>query len=139
MAIRTLDAFKRTVTGNGLVHPLRRLGSNDFLSACGESLVKASISQICGTRRGELPWRPDFGLDVERYRHRNMSVAQQQRLSNDVAQTISRFESRALIRQCATMKRYDDPAMYTRVTWTLRSERGAPGVLLPPITQEVTI
>lgn len=139
MSIRTLDAFKRNVTGNGLVHPLRRLAGSDFLSACGETLVKSSISQICGTRRGELRWRPDFGLDVERYRHRSMSIAQQMRLSEDVAKTITRFEERALIKKCDTSKRFDDPAMYTKVTWTLRSERSAPGVLLPPITQEVTV
>jgi len=139
MATRALDSFKRSITGNGLVHPLRRLAGSDFVSAAGESLVKASVSQICGTRRGELPWRPDFGLDVERYRHSNVTVAKEMRLSEEVAKTIARFEERASIRQCAARKDLDSNVINVRVTWSLRSERGMPGVLLPPVTQEATV
>lgn len=140
MAAKTIEDLKKAITGKGLVHPFSRSGGNDFVSAAGEPLVKSGISQILGTRPGELPWQPDFGFAADRYRHRNMSGAQQAALSEDLMRTLGRFEPRARITGCMVNKPFGDPALQVRVRWTLTGGQAASSrALSEPIVQEETV
>lgn len=53
----------------GLIHPFRRTGS-DFASASGDAETLAEVRLVLGTAKGSLPWRPDFGSDLTRLRHK---------------------------------------------------------------------
>ncbi len=53
----------------GLIHPFTRTES-DFASASGDAETLAQVSLVLGTPVGSLPWRPDFGSDLTRLRHK---------------------------------------------------------------------
>ncbi len=56
--------------GIGLVRPFYRASHGDLCSDQGVNLVLANIGQVLGTVPGTLPWRPEFGSDLEGLRHR---------------------------------------------------------------------
>lgn len=84
----------RTILGRGVVTPLRRVG-RDFVSGEGVEAVQTAIKQILLTRKGELPWNPDFGLDVERLRHTAMTETLLEEIQADIVSNIESFEPRA--------------------------------------------
>lgn len=53
----------------GVIHPFRRT-ERDFASATGDAETLAQVSLVLGTAKGSLPWRPDFGSDLTRLRHK---------------------------------------------------------------------
>jgi phage baseplate assembly protein W len=55
--------------GAGIVRPFRRTEKADFASDSGPPEVASAVGQILGTRKGSLPWRPEFGSDIELLRH----------------------------------------------------------------------
>lgn len=139
-------AFRRNTLGYGLITPFRRTASSDFLAAEGEPLVSSSLEQILGTRPGELRWRPDFGIDLERYRHKNNSPALGQQLAQEEAEAISAWEPRVqLISVSASISAAEpgDPfarnVVTTRVNWAVTTGAMSPenNVLIGPVSQEI--
>ena len=137
MAVKPIDVYRKSITGNGLIHPLRRLASNDFETAIGEKLVGASVTQVLGTRPGELPWRPEFGLDLEKYRHANMTEAKAMQLGELIASTVSAYEPRASVTLVETA--VEDTKVFIKIGWSLRSTSGSANILLSPVAQEVQV
>jgi phage baseplate assembly protein W len=130
-------AFRQDILGNGLVAPLRRTGS-DFASASGEKLVASAIAQILGTRPGELPWRPDFGADLEPFRHRNASEQLVQEISDEVVQAIARWEPRVTIASCEASVL--GAIIYVKVTWVVVTQAAANNnLIIGPVSQEVQV
>ncbi len=58
---------------SGLAHPFRRIES-DFASASGDAETLQQVSEVLGTRQGTLPWRPDFGSELHRLRHKKNAI-----------------------------------------------------------------
>ena len=137
MPVKPVDIYRRDLVGNGLIKPLRRASGNDFLSAHGESLVKASVMQILGTRPGELPWRPDFGCATEPYRHRGLTPDKAQFISDEIVQSLVTYDKRINVLGASTD--LVDNKLTVTVTWTLQAAPGVGEVLVGPITQEVVI
>ena len=150
--MRQRTAFRFNTLGNGLVHPFRRTAGSDFISAEGGSLIRSCISQILGTRIGELRWRPDFGINLEQYRHRNATgdfgEGLAQLIGADVASTLSSWESRMdIVNVQASVEAADASSPMLRnkivckIDWIVRSEGAAEGsnVLIGPVSQEVAL
>lgn len=57
--------------GNGILRPFRRTVHADFATASGIPLVKSDLGQLLGTPIRTLPWRHDFGADLQPLRHKN--------------------------------------------------------------------
>jgi len=57
--------------GAGILRPLHRTERGDFLNGSGAEEVLSCVGQVLGTVRGTLPWRPDFGSDLNRLRHQH--------------------------------------------------------------------
>lgn len=89
----------KTILGNGLVQPFRRI-SDDFASTSGKELVEACLSQILGTRAavgdysGEVPWRPDLGSKLWSLRHKGQN-ALTERTARGYAKEVFSQEPRA--------------------------------------------
>ncbi len=58
---------------SGLAHPFRRIES-DFASSSGDAEILMRVSQVLGTRQGTLPFRPDFGSELHRLRHKKNAI-----------------------------------------------------------------
>ncbi len=139
MAIRSAETSKKDLLGNGLTIPFRRTGGRDFASAHGGPLVESCVAQIMGTRPGELRWRPKFGMDVEPYRHRNLTDASAQALAAEVHRALSEFEPRlSAVSVTSQFTAADSNKVILEVQWQITAQ-SAPGsaVIVGPVSQEV--
>lgn len=91
-------------TGTGLLFPLVR-EHGDYATGTGAALVGSNIRNVLGVRcasrdgayRGELPWRLNFGSQIDRARHSNLDEEIQKDLVRVyVSDAISRWEPRAI-------------------------------------------
>lgn len=129
----TTDRLRKEFTGNGIITPMARLGTSDFLSAYGAALVKSRISQVLGTRKGELPWRPDFGSDLDRFRHKNLHERDKSALVNEVTSILAKWEPAISLTNVSITSR--GTYTYVRITWKFRQSDGST-IALPSTTQE---
>ena len=144
--MRLATAFKHSTLGFGLVWPFRRLASSDFLAAEGEALIRSSVKQILGTRPGEIPWNPAFGINLERYRNKNANAGLGQAISQDIVAALQLWEPRIQVLGCAATLEIADAGTSSknviriRVDWVVRT--GAlegNNVLIGPVSQEVPV
>jgi len=125
------------ILGFGPIPPMQRVGT-DFSTAEGEPLIAAAIAQILGTRPGELPWDPDFGIDLESYRHKNLSGVLIQAMCDDIVAALQRWEPRINISKVGSFTRGSQ--VYVRVNWSVVSKALPPSnVIIGPVTQEVPV
>ena len=133
---------KDKLIGYGLVQPLRRISGRDFVAAGGSSLVKSSINQILGTRPGELPWRPSFGVEAEKYRHQGsadtsrhtMDESRAQQLGSEIAEALVKWEPRADVQECEVIK--SGSQISCRVSWTIKTPLAGSSTLSGPYATE---
>lgn len=94
-------------TITGLLYPLIRV-AGDFANGSGADLLRSNIRKAVATKaasadgvyRGELPWRLDFGSQVDRMRH--AAVGRLRSLEDDlirvyVTDGVLRWEPRASV------------------------------------------
>lgn len=103
------------------MRPFRRTERADFNFGSGIPEVLSCIGQVLGTRLGSLPWRPDFGCDLERLRHRTSdpTVSDVARVMVDDA--IRKWEPRAQLTSVAVVDSPDN-AIFLRVTVRIGSK-----------------
>jgi phage baseplate assembly protein W len=89
--------------GSGLLRPFRRDEKNDFASGSGVDLVAACAGQVLGTRAtspsgvGEIPWRPEFGSNLQALRHAQNDDALGDLGVVYVGEALRRWEPRARV------------------------------------------
>jgi len=137
--MRLLTAYRRNILGYGLVQPLRRQASSDFVAAEGEALVRACIRQILGTRPGELRWRPEFGTAIEPFRHRNNTGPLAAALADMISSSLQAWEPRVKLTACTASR--DANRLTIRVDWVMTASEAADdnNVIIGPISQEVSV
>jgi phage baseplate assembly protein W len=79
------------VFGYGLIQPLQRIAGKDFVAAGEDLLIGASIRQLLGTRPGELRWAPEFGVNLDQYRHRGGTEGLADVAADDVVEGIQEW------------------------------------------------
>lgn len=131
--------FRRSLLGNGILRPLRRLSGSDFVSASGSRVVKAAIEQVIGTRIGELIWRPDFGTNIERFRHQNATPQTVAAIASEIKTSLSIWEPRVSVASVGVA--VEDNQIRVKITWSLVVGRAinANDVDVGPFSTEVTI
>lgn len=133
-----LSNARFNILGSGLVRPLQRIAGNDFVNATGEACIRSSISQILGTRPGEIPWRPDFGTDFDQYRHRSGTGALAQEIADTAAESIARWEPRVKVSRI--LAQVQDNIVYLKIGWSVISTATeGNNVIIGPVTQEVAV
>jgi len=147
--MRQSTEFRHNTLGNGLVHPFRRVASSDFASAEGEALVRSSISQIIGTKFGELPWRPEFGVDLESFRNKNAVQALAGTIASQITEALQTWDQRITVLGVETSIDSSDPfADYSlrnkivcKISWVVVTDAAseANNVLIGPVSQEVAL
>lgn len=124
------------IFGCGLVAPLRRAASYDFVAGEGVALIASSIRQILKTRLGELPWKPEFGVDLEPFRHHNPPA---ELVATTISEAIRTWEGR--VSDIDVQFGMPAPNVVSAIiTWSSRSEaQGDGGVLIPSTSLEVPL
>ena len=130
--------FSQEFLGNGIIIPLRRYGGNDFVTASGVPLVRSAIRQIISTNRGELRWRPTFGVSLLKYKNKLNGAELEDLVSDDITSAINQFEPRVTLSSVTTKR--DGTRLTVRISWAV-IDHNVPDnqVLLGPDTFEVTI
>lgn len=99
--------------GTGIVQPFRRDAKNDFASTTGIGLIKQRIIQIImtvgGPRRGELPWRQDFGSVIPTLKHKSNNAAIEDMVRVYVVDAITKYEPMVRVR-AVEVKRFSPDA-----------------------------
>jgi phage baseplate assembly protein W len=105
-----------TTLGRGIVS-LHRVGG-DLEHEEGSKLVEAAVRQILGTRKGELRWRPGFGLALHRRRHTNITEVFREQINVDVRKALEAFEPRIEVVDVTT-EQFEgvEGALKVRVAW----------------------
>lgn len=118
-----------SLIGRGLLIPFRRQG-RDFVEGSGLILLRSSISQILSTRKGEIRWRPDFGLDVERMRHRNITEEFMGELEADILDSILTHEPRVDVVSVVLERLRNSTKITAKVTWRALAQSGRGNTVL---------
>lgn len=101
--------------GYGLLRPFRRDLKNDFANAGAPDIIRSAVGQILGTRgagsgiQGELLWRPEFGSQLYRLRHRNLDAATFELARYHVIDALSKWEPRIRITGFTIASRPSEP------------------------------
>jgi phage baseplate assembly protein W len=128
----------RELLGRGLVTPVQRIGGQDFVAGTGEAAIRSAIAQIIGTRRGELPWKPSFGTNLDRFRHKNISSFMIQDIVDEVQDAISKWEPRVSVQGCRAMATGN--VIVINISWVILSgAQAGSNIIVGPIDQEVTL
>jgi phage baseplate assembly protein W len=135
----TLEQLQNRTIGRGLVKPLRRMASSDFIATTGSALIRSSIQQILGTAPGEIRWRPRFGVDLERFRNRNISERNLNDLTVAIQESLKRYEPR--INASGVTAEVQNGVIRVRIVWTIATGRATPNnaVIAGPFTTEVEV
>ena len=80
----------------GLVLPVQR--TSDWKNGFGADVIISNVAQVLGTPRGLFPWRPEFGSDFEKLRHRNNTPALRELARVYAQDALQRWEPRAQLR-----------------------------------------
>lgn len=110
MALRD---FGEGFLGRCVVRPFRRDKKGDFANEGGAALVKAAVGQVLGTicdsgaTSGELPWRTDFGSQIELLRHSSEAIVPHLARVY-VLDALQRWEPRVLVKDVKIVTEYVD-------------------------------
>lgn len=84
--------------GAGMVRPFVRTFHRDIASSQGTDVVLSNVGQVFGTKAGSLPWRPEFGSQLDNIRHKANTIATRELAGYYARQALSRWEPRAVLR-----------------------------------------
>ena len=124
-----------TILGKGIATPLQRQGG-DFVTVEGIKAVESALRQLLLTRKGELRWEPDFGLNMDPLRHSNMTDELMAEVQVDVATSILKFEPRIEIVDLE-VRRFDgvSTAMLITLAWRPISRGNRRNTVLTEVQQ----
>lgn len=124
--------------GSGLLSPLKRLGAGDFISSTGVTLVRAAIVQILGTQRGELAWRPSFGVTTVKHKNKPNTEALAAILADNIQSSLKQFEPRISTVQATVTNNGNQ--LIAQITWSVIDKNSANNqVIVGPDTFSVVM
>lgn len=94
--------------GFGIVRPFRRTERADWATDSGVPEVLSCVGQILGTDAGTLPWRYDFGINLQPLRHRNNTAALGELARVRVEEALRKWTIRAELRSLEAEKTADN-------------------------------
>jgi phage baseplate assembly protein W len=108
--------MQRAYLGYSITRPLQRDLQSDYITAGGVALVAAAVGQVLGTvasslvTNGELPWRVEFGSQLELLRHRNVDATFVDIARVYVVEALQRWEPRCVVTDVDITVEYEGEA-----------------------------
>ena len=114
------------------------MGAGDFISSAGVPLVRAAITQIIGTLKGEVRWRPRFGTRLAKYKHKPNTDSLTELISTELQASIKLYEPRISTLQVDVTR--DDNVSIAKISWSIVDKNVAGNnVIVGPDTFSVVI
>jgi phage baseplate assembly protein W len=84
--------FYKDLSLDFIPHPV----SGDIRPVTNETAIRRSLSNLIRTRRGDRPFRPDYGSTVHKYLF-DHGVFAEDELNKSLYETIQKFETRVIV------------------------------------------
>jgi phage baseplate assembly protein W len=127
------------ILGQGIVTPFRRQGG-DFAYAEGSELVRSAVKQILITIKGELRWRPNFGLDLERIRHKGINELLLEEAKTHIMDALAQEPRIEIVNIYVKQKELGSNIIEARIKWRAVTRGNQRSVVLTDVqTTEVEI
>ena len=81
--------------------------NSDVSLIINNSDIAQALSSLVLTKLGSVPFRPNFGADIDTILFENMGLLQADRIRNRIETAIKSFEPRAVIDSISVMPEYD--------------------------------
>jgi phage baseplate assembly protein W len=93
------------------------------------------------TRKGDLRWRPDFGLDIERVRHQGIKENTLAELQANVGEVVLKYEPRVeIVNIEVTQQSLDSTTVNVKVSWRAITQGSRRSTVLTDVeTTEVEV
>lgn len=132
------NALNQEFLGRGLLQPIQRIGASDFKNAAGIPLVREAVKQIIGTNRGEIRWRPTFGVRIAKYKNKPNTDERAQLLGDELMGAIKQNEPR--ISTLDVTVNNQDNKLIANISWAvIETNVSSNNVLVGPDNFSVTI
>lgn len=132
------NALNQEFLGRGLLQPLQRIGAADFKSASGIPLVREAVKQIIGTVRGEIRWRPTFGVRIAKHKNKPNTDERASLLSDELMGAIKQNEPRISTLEVSVTN--TDNKLIANISWAVvETNVSSNNVLVGPDNFSVTI
>ena len=93
--------------------------NRDVASAVGARAVKNALIGIVTTKKGDRPFDPDFGSDVENQLFENMTPLTANTIQKSITSAIRKYEPRVIRLNVTVVPQYDSNSIVITITFSI--------------------
>lgn len=117
--LRILAAEKMNIYSDVPADFRRDEKTNDLAAVKNISAVQQSMVAIISTRKGERPFNPNFGCDIQGSLFENMTDASMFTIEKSVTMAIQQYEPRVKLQNVAITPNYDQNEYIVTISYQL--------------------
>ena len=103
-------------------HPV----TDDLVQVKDKAAIVQAIQGILLTRKGERPFQPELGCDVQNMLFEPLDYASAGTIKQEIRNTINRYEPRAIVEQLRCEPDYDNNGYNVELQYTIVGREDAP-------------
>ena len=103
-------------------HPV----TDDLVAVKDKAAIVQAIQSILLTRKGERPFQPDLGCDIQDLLFEPLDYASAGTIKQEIRNTINRYEPRAIVEQLRCEPDYDNNGYNVELQYTIVGREDAP-------------
>ena len=96
--------------------------NNDLSASYDLKAVQESLAGIIQTNKGERPFEPEFGCDVNKQLFQNISVAAANNIKYEIENSVSNFEPRVILTGVVVSPVYESNRYDVSIYYHLRTD-----------------
>ena len=103
-------------------HPV----TDDLVAVKDKAAIVQSITGLLLTRKGERPFQPELGCDIQDLLFEPLDFASAGTIKQEIRNTINRYEPRAIVEQLRCEPDYDNNGYNVELQYTIIGREDAP-------------
>jgi|TARA_B000000609_G_scaffold117500_1_gene91630 hypothetical protein len=103
-------------------HPV----TDDLVAVKDKAAIVQSITGLLLTRKGERPFQPELGCDIQDLLFEPLDYASAGTIKQEIRNTINRYEPRAIVEQLRCEPDYDNNGYNVELQYTIVGREDAP-------------
>ena len=103
-------------------HPV----TDDLVAVKDKAAIVQSITALLLTRKGERPFQPELGCDIQDLLFEPLDFASAGTIKQEIRNTINRYEPRAIVEQLRCEPDYDNNGYNVELQYTIVGREDAP-------------
>ena len=103
-------------------HPV----TDDLVAVKDKAAIVQSITGLLLTRKGERPFQPELGCDIQDLLFEPLDFASAGTIKQEIRETLSRYEPRAYVEQLRCEPDYDNNGYNVELQYTITGREDTP-------------